>query len=156
VFGDHGERHSKPVCRKCGEQILKDLTPGDPVTDHPNPYIGNELWWHKDRCWAIEKALKGEWPTLAEEFRRHFADDALVVQALAARQLCVPAGAVFEEPTFLVGDLVRKKKGSQWHGRVVGFYSTELTPRGYAVESATEKGSVQIYPEAALERWNPN
>lgn len=54
---------------------------------------------------------------------------------------------------FQLGDRVRKTKGSQWHGTVVGTYSTELTPEGYAVESATEKGSVQIYPAAALEAW---
>ena len=53
---------------------------------------------------------------------------------------------------FAVGDHVRKVKGSSWQGRVVGFYSTELTPVGYAVESERERGSVQIYPEAALER----
>jgi len=47
--------------------------------------------------------------------------------------------------------MVRKTKGSQWHGKVVGTYSTELTPEGYAVESWSEKGSVQIYPAAALE-----
>lgn len=52
---------------------------------------------------------------------------------------------------FQLGDLVRKTKGSQWHGRVVGQYGTELTPEGYAVESSTERGSVQIYPSAALE-----
>lgn len=46
---------------------------------------------------------------------------------------------------------VRKTKGSSWQGRVVGFYSTTLTPVGYAVESERESGSVQIYPEAALE-----
>jgi len=51
---------------------------------------------------------------------------------------------------FQLGDRVTKNKGSNWTGRVVGFYSTELTPEGYAVESETEKGSVQIYPEAAL------
>jgi hypothetical protein len=51
---------------------------------------------------------------------------------------------------FKLGDTVTKKKGSQWTGKVVGFYSTSLTPIGYAVESDTEKGSVQIYPEAAL------
>lgn len=50
---------------------------------------------------------------------------------------------------------VRKKKGSAWHGKVVGFYSTALTPEGYAVESAFERGSVQIYPVAALEEWFP-
>lgn len=52
---------------------------------------------------------------------------------------------------FKVGDLVTKTKGSQWKGRVVGAYSTTLTPEGYAVESSTERGSVQIYPAAALE-----
>lgn len=52
---------------------------------------------------------------------------------------------------FQLGDQVRKTKGSQWHGTVVGTYSTSLTPEGYAVESSTEKGSVQIYPAAALE-----
>ena len=53
--------------------------------------------------------------------------------------------------TFGMGDNVRKVRGSQWHGRVVGWYSTELTPEGYAVESDTERGSVQIYPASALE-----
>ncbi|QIG72952.1 dihydrofolate reductase protein [Rhizobium phage RHph_N3_2] len=48
------------------------------------------------------------------------------------------------------GDMVRKKSGSSWNGRVVGFYSTELTPVGYCVESRRERGSVQIYPESAL------
>ena len=52
---------------------------------------------------------------------------------------------------FTLGDRVRKTKGSQWHGTVVGTYSTALTPEGYAVESSTEIGSVQIYPAAALE-----
>jgi hypothetical protein len=52
---------------------------------------------------------------------------------------------------FNPGDTVRKTKGSQWQGVVVGTYSTDLTPEGYAVESSTEKGSVQIYPAAALE-----
>ena len=53
---------------------------------------------------------------------------------------------------FGMGDTVRKVRGSQWHGRVVRWYSTELTPEGYAVESDTERGSVQIYPASALER----
>jgi len=54
--------------------------------------------------------------------------------------------------TFGMGDNVRKVRGSHWHGRVVGWYSTELTPEGYAVESDRERGSVQIYPASALER----
>lgn len=51
---------------------------------------------------------------------------------------------------FHYGQLVTKTKGSKWTGHVVGFYTTDLNPAGYAIESATEKGSVQIYPEAAL------
>lgn len=53
---------------------------------------------------------------------------------------------------FELGDRVTKTKGSNWTGRVVGTYSTALTPEGYAVESDFEHGSVQIYPAAALER----
>lgn len=53
--------------------------------------------------------------------------------------------------TFAIGDTVRKTKGSQWHGTVVGTYSTTLTPEGYCVESKYEAGSVQIYPASALE-----
>lgn len=52
--------------------------------------------------------------------------------------------------TFRLGDTVTKVSGSSWTGKVVGFYSTELTPEGYCVESSTETGSVQIYPAKAL------
>ena len=54
--------------------------------------------------------------------------------------------------TFRMGDKVKKIKGSQWKGKVVGWYATALTKEGYAVESDTEIGSVQIYPVSALER----
>lgn len=50
-----------------------------------------------------------------------------------------------------LGTTVHKVGGAQWSGKVVGFYSTALTPVGYAVESIAEPGSVQIYPEKALE-----
>lgn len=53
--------------------------------------------------------------------------------------------------TFVYGDRVRKKSGSQWQGRIVGWYTTDLTPEGYAVESESHPGSVQIYPAKALE-----
>lgn len=56
---------------------------------------------------------------------------------------------------FKRGDRVRKIKGASWSGNIVGFYSTHLTPIGYAVESEWEVGSVQIYPEAALEPAPP-
>lgn len=54
-----------------------------------------------------------------------------------------------------LGTRVRKRKGGCWQGHIVGFYSTSLTPCGYAVESEREPGSVQIYPEAALELVPP-
>jgi hypothetical protein len=59
--------------------------------------------------------------------------------------------APLQPDAFRLGDRVRKIKGSSWQGRIVGFYSTKLTPDGYAVESEREPGSVQIYPQAALE-----
>lgn len=52
---------------------------------------------------------------------------------------------------FRMGDLVKKSTGSEWEGRVVGWYSTEQTPEGYAVESSAHRNSVQIYPATALE-----
>lgn len=51
---------------------------------------------------------------------------------------------------FRIGDRVTKTKGSSWTGHIVGTYSTALTLEGYAVESETEIGSVQVYPAAAL------
>ena len=55
-------------------------------------------------------------------------------------------------PTFEYGHRVAKVRGSAWCGRVVGWYATELTPEGYAVESEAHGGSVQIYPASALRR----
>ena len=66
-----------------------------------------------------------------------------------------PAPGPFSLPsraTFGLGDRVRKKSGAAWQGLVVGWYCTKLTPEGYAVESESHPGSVQIYPVAALER----
>lgn len=54
--------------------------------------------------------------------------------------------------TFGLGDRVRKRSGAAWQGQVVGWYCTKLTPEGYAVESESHPGSVQIYPVGALER----
>lgn len=50
-----------------------------------------------------------------------------------------------------LGAVMRKKSGSEWQGRVVGYYSTDLTPDGLAIESSAHAGSVQIYPLKALE-----
>lgn len=51
---------------------------------------------------------------------------------------------------FKLGQTVEKNGGAQWKGGVCGFYSTNLTPIGYAVESIAHRGSVQIYPESHL------
>ena len=51
---------------------------------------------------------------------------------------------------FRPGDIVTKISGSSWTGTVCGFYTTELTPRGYCVNSINEPNSVQIYPEQSL------
>jgi len=53
-----------------------------------------------------------------------------------------------------IGAKVRKKRGSSWRGTVVGYYSTRNTPIGYCVDSAFEPGSVQVWPDAALEDWD--
>lgn len=68
--------------------------------------------------------------------------DARILSALAHPAL--PGGK------FALGDRVTKVRGSSWTGRVVGFYSTTLTPIGYNIESENEPGSVQLYPETAL------
>lgn len=52
---------------------------------------------------------------------------------------------------WLMGTRLRKKSGSSWQGRVVGYYSTTLTDIGYCIESEREPGSVQLYPAKALE-----
>ena len=67
--------------------------------------------------------------------------------APVAGQFALPLSA-----TCGLGDRVRKKSGAAWQGQVVGWYCTKLTPEGYAVESESHPGSVQIYPVAALER----
>lgn len=56
-----------------------------------------------------------------------------------------------ELPKFGMGTRVRNISGSSWQGHVVGYYSTKLTPVGYAVESEREPGLVKFYPEKALE-----
>jgi dihydrofolate reductase (trimethoprim resistance protein) len=57
--------------------------------------------------------------------------------------------------TFGVGDRVRKKSGAAWQGRIVGWYSTQLTPEGYAVESEAHPGSCRFTQSRRLSAW-PN
>ncbi len=62
-----------------------------------------------------------------------------------------PIAQTAPQGKFRMGDLVKKSTGSEWEGRVVGWYSTEQTKEGYAVESSAHRNSVQIYPAKALE-----
>lgn len=77
--------------------------------------------------------------------------------AAAIRALSSEPAVVVERPEniantkFKIRERVRKIRGSSWQGRICGFYSTDLTAIGYCVESEREPGSVQIYPESALE-----
>jgi hypothetical protein len=54
-----------------------------------------------------------------------------------------------------LGDRVEKISGSSWRGKIVGTYSTVLTPFGVCVESENEPGSVQIYPARAMRLMEP-
>ena len=60
-----------------------------------------------------------------------------------------PADALFP-----LGATVQKKGRASWRGRIVGWYRTDLTALGFAVESTFEPGSVQIYPQSALTEWD--
>lgn len=73
------------------------------------------------------------------------------LRALADMYHKQPIDPVRHDGMWALGTRVRKTKGSSWQGAIVGFYSTSLTPVGYAVESEREPGSVQIYPQSALE-----
>lgn len=105
---------------------------------------------HKgDRFHNIAFHGTGMFPTVTEaiaawnERHRPAEPDAALGEGSATMP---PAGARWN-----LGDLVQKKRGSQWRGPVVGFYSTNHTPIGYVVMSMYEDGSVQAWPEAALD-----
>ena len=83
----------------------------------------------------------------ADEFGNAQAAEALRLAAFELRAALSAQGAA----KFRMGDLVKKSTGSEWIGRVVGWYSTEQTKEGYAVESSAHRNSVQIYPAKALE-----
>lgn len=78
---------------------------------------------------------------------RHLSREQMSDMILMLQNICQKSAFA----RFSIGDRVRKSKGSRWQGKVVGTYSTRLTQEGYAVESETESGSVQIYPVSALE-----
>jgi hypothetical protein len=92
-------------------------------------------------------ARSAERQSVAEELARLLSQANCDIRQLnaAAIEQTAPQGK------FRMGDLVKKSSGSEWEGRVVGYYRTEQTQEGYAVESSAHRNSVQIYPAKALE-----
>lgn len=88
------------------------------------------------------KARLNERPDLA-------AENAALKQRIAALE-SVMANEPIDGCQFIFHQRVTKKSGSSWTGKIVGFYTTKLTPLGYCIESENEPGSVQNYPEAAI------
>lgn len=119
------------------DNLFLDPNEEDPLT----------LWAAIAKLQAAVKGPEGfaTWQEAATDERRR--------RVLAEqRASTIDSGAVpVQYTTFRLGQIVKKKSGSEWQGTVVGWYSTKLTPEGYAVESSTHKGSVQIYPATALE-----
>ena len=109
------------------------------------------------------QALKERWQNQSERYKQVLAEsggrDLWAAGAAETYDRCIAQldGRILgtSPATFQRGDLVKKRgtKG-QWHGRICGEYSTDITPEGYAVESLLERGSVQIYPASALEPWD--
>lgn len=113
------------------EQGVPQLEPDAPRLAEPVAYITEAA------LSCLRSGSSGMYPIKAPKWRNDETTVALYVGHAPKRK-------------FIIGDRVTKTSGSSWTGRVVGFYSTELTPIGYCVESETETGSVQIYPERAL------
>jgi hypothetical protein len=125
-----------------------------------------EFAWNRDDVWEITRVADGTIP--ANQYQVFWTtppsglgtfwttpDDVELVQNLEITFLnrgAMTMGMQIEAPlgACRLGVRVRKVSGSSWQGRIVGYYSTELTPFGYCVESEREPGSVQIYPMKAL------
>jgi len=141
-------QQAEPVCPFCGEpsdhcnQSFPHPSKPAPAQDEQQPEQSkpaNKL-----------RALAEIWDQNADEadeFGNAQAAEALRLAAFELRAALSAQGAA----KFRMGDLVKKSTGSEWEGRVVGTYSTEQTPEGYAVESSAHRNSVQIYPVTALE-----
>lgn len=101
---------------------------------------------------TIPESIMREANECVAQFRRNN-DNQWHLFVASALQAAEERGRKEERERFAggLGLLVRKKSGSWWEGRVVGFYSTEQTPIGYAVQLDKPNGPVQIYPEGALE-----
>jgi len=159
-----------PECETCQawaeiDRVATRSSPAPEVSDSPtcqdcnghNPvwFAPNELW---NRVMGGENATDDPGGIVCVQCFIRRAEAAGIIPTawvLSPEVLPTPDAAMEEREQelprkFKLRERVTKLKGSSWTGRVVGFYSTSLTPIGYAVESENEPGSVQIYPEAAL------
>ena len=95
------------------------------------------------------RAVTGKEPEWSSEFRLSHAVVEVEerITALSKTRVDALEEAAKEYP---LGTRVTKTKGSRWTGKIVGYYATDLTPAGVAIESETETGSVQIYPTKAI------
>ena len=117
-----------------------------PTTWFPAPSIAS---WAKDFKVIDQSSSRYGQPSISRHSQEGLGMDQ------SSNDVSTPVAGQFALPlraTFGLGDRVRKKSGAAWQGQVVGWYCTKLTPEGYAVESESHPGSVQIYPVAALER----
>ena len=110
----------------------------------------------KDPARELEDLEKARWYLDREISARRAAPAAEDAAVAESRMLNEAVWIGFlRECAFGFGDVVRKRSGSAWEGRIVGFYSTRLTPFGVCVESASHPVSVQIYPVAELDLVKP-
>ncbi len=126
-------------CTDCGHVGINDAHPTDATCamcdwSGPSPV--------EDQCpdCGKENAMGAACPKCSGRYR-----------ILAETHVAAPIAQTAPQGKFRMGDLVKKSTGSEWVGRVVGWYSTEQTKEGYAVESSAHRNSVQIYPVTALE-----
>lgn len=154
----------KPKVR--AEDIGGGRLPKFQIRDYVEVYCGSREghhFWIKDVRWTdkypdyrggtfeylYDAPLMGGW--LPEQFLVLIKAAATAPAKISQpNEITIPAGWKFAM------DQRVKKRGikGQWHGRVCGPYSTQATPRGYAVVSLLEENSVQVWPEEALEEWN--
>jgi dihydrofolate reductase (trimethoprim resistance protein) len=139
--------------------IVVQITCAENATDASVEGQVDKAWHHwtdtADRILALSPQTL---PAPGEELYRHWNDERGVYEYIpkslatvaAANDEAWPPDAVHE-----LGAWVQKKGRASWRGRIVGWYRTNITALGYAVESAYEPGSVQIYPETALLPLDP-
>ncbi len=151
-------------------------SPEQPIRMPPSPYTPDvepesmtdyERGEAQGRCdmWAMVKELNAARPAQTEqqpvgwinedELPENYPYDAMFpfsrVDVVRMFPVYTPIAQTAPQGKFRMGDLVKKSTGSEWEGRVVGWYSTEQTKEGYAVESSAHRNSVQIHPAKALE-----